>query len=131
MRLLVDGMNVIGARPDGWWRDRDGAVRRLVDRLSRRVAGGGDDITVALDGRPLPGLAEGMHHGVRVVYARRPGPGGADDRIVEEVAHDPEPGSLTVVTSDRELARRVGELGAAVRGAASLAATSARRHTSC
>ncbi|HWG72643.1 MAG TPA: hypothetical protein VG184_01170 [Acidimicrobiales bacterium] len=27
MRLIVDPMNVVGARPDGWWRERDAAVR--------------------------------------------------------------------------------------------------------
>ena len=31
MGLFVDAMNVIGSRPDGWWKDRAGAMRRLVD----------------------------------------------------------------------------------------------------
>jgi uncharacterized protein YaiI (UPF0178 family) len=53
---------------------------------------------------------------VEVVYARRHGPDAADDRIVEEVAADADPKSLTVVTSDRDLARRVQELGASVVG---------------
>ena len=30
---IVDGNNVMGSRPDGWWRDRRGAQRRLVERL--------------------------------------------------------------------------------------------------
>ena len=118
--MLVDGMNVIGARPDGWWRDRDQAVRRLVARLAAMVAGGSDEITVAFDGRPLPDLAEGTHDGVGVLYARRSGPDGADDRIVEEVARHPDPGSLTVVTSDRALAGRVHRLGARVAGVTAL-----------
>jgi hypothetical protein len=53
-RLMVDGMNVIGSRPDGWWRDRDGAVRRLLARLQELAASTGDDVTLVLDGRPLP-----------------------------------------------------------------------------
>jgi predicted RNA-binding protein with PIN domain len=121
MRLLVDAMNVIGTRPDGWWRDRDAAVRRLVARLAALAVTRGDDITVAVDGRARPDLAEGVHDGVTVLYARRSGRNGADERILEEIRSDPDPSSLTVLTSDRELARRARQLGATVRGATSLA----------
>lgn len=119
-RLIVDGMNVIGSRPDGWWRDRDGAVRRLFGRLRDRVATGDGGVVLVLDGRPLPDLPEGEHNGVRVLYATRRGPNAADDRIVELVAADDDPSAITVVTSDRELARRVREHGATVTGARSL-----------
>jgi predicted RNA-binding protein with PIN domain len=120
MRLLVDGMNVIGSRPDGWWRDRDRAVRRLAARLGRLAASNGDDITVVFDGQSLPDLPEGRVDGVRVLYARRKGRNAADDRIVEEVQADDDPHSLTVITSDRELAERVGKLGAHASGARTL-----------
>lgn len=120
MRLLVDAMNVIGARPDGWWRDRDGATRRLVGRVQRLVEASGDEVTVVLDGRPPSDLPEGEHGGVRVLYARRSGRDAADDRIVEVVAADGSPASLVVVTSDRELRRRVERLGAHVEGAMTL-----------
>ncbi|GIU88651.1 MAG: hypothetical protein KatS3mg009_3166 [Acidimicrobiia bacterium] len=119
-RVVVDGMNVIGSRPDGWWRDRDGAVRRLVSALAGRAARTGERIAVVLDGRPLPDLPAGVHGGVLVAYARRRGRDAADDRIVEEVARDPDPASLTVVTSDRDLRRRVEALGARVAGAATV-----------
>ena len=119
-RLIVDGMNVIGSRPDGWWRDRDGAVRRLFGRLRDRAATGDGGVVLVLDGRPLPDLPEGEHDGVRVLYATRRGPNAADDRIVELVAADDDPSAITVVTSDRELARRVREHGATVTGARSL-----------
>ena len=119
-RLIVDGMNVIGSRPDGWWRDRDGAVRRLFGRLRDRVATGDGGVVLVLDGRPLPDLPEGEHNGVRVLYATRRGPNAADDRIVELVAADDDPSAITVVTSDQELARRVREHGATVTGARSL-----------
>src|SRR5690606_27342525 len=85
-RLIVDAMNVIGSRPTGWWRDRGGAKRRLVERLRRLAEGTGEAITVVIDGRPLPDLPEGEHGGVEVRYASRPGPNAADDRIVELVA---------------------------------------------
>ncbi len=87
-----------------------GSSAQLQDLAARR----GDDLTVVFDGRPLPDLAEGDHDGVRVAYARRPGRDAGDDRIVEEVGNDDDPASLTVVTSDRELARRARELGAHV-----------------
>ena len=54
-RWIVDGMNVIGSRPTGWWRDRQGAARRLVERLEQLVEATGDEVTVVLDGRPGPG----------------------------------------------------------------------------
>jgi predicted RNA-binding protein with PIN domain len=119
-RLVVDGMNVIGSRPDGWWRDRDGAVRRLLGRLGELVRAASDDVTLVLDGRPLDDMPEGTRDGVQVVYARRRGRDAADDRIVELVRGLDEPAAVTVVTSDRELASRVRELGAAVISAGAL-----------
>jgi predicted RNA-binding protein with PIN domain len=115
-RVIVDGMNVIGARPDGWWRDRDGAVRRLVEQLRALD----EPFAVVFDGRPLHDLAEGSHGRVLVAYARRGGRNAADDRIVEEVERDRDPSTLTVVTSDAELRRRVEALGAHVEGPSGL-----------
>jgi predicted RNA-binding protein with PIN domain len=116
VRWLVDAMNVIGSRPDGWWRDRPAAARRLTSKLQDLAAASGDEITVAFEATPVPDLAAGPHDGVEVLYARRKGANAADDRIVEQVGADADPGSLTVVTSDRDLARRVQELGASVVG---------------
>jgi len=119
-RQIVDGNNVNGSRPDGWWRDRPGAARRLVGALQRLGAATGDRIAVVLDGRPLPDVDEGVHRGVLVAYATRSGRDAADDRIVQEVAGDHDPASLTVITSDRRLAERVRTLGARVEGAGAL-----------
>jgi predicted RNA-binding protein with PIN domain len=120
-------MNVIGARPDGWWRDRDGAARHLTADLAV-LATREDEVTVVFEGRQVPDLAPGYHGGVQVLYARRRGPNAADDRIVEEVAADADPASLTVVTSDRDLIRRVQELGASVVGPRSLPRTERPGH---
>ncbi|MDQ1476931.1 MAG: nicotinate-nucleotide adenylyltransferase [Actinomycetota bacterium] len=119
-RVLVDGNNVVGSRPDGWWRDRPGATRRLVAQLQDFARRSGADVAVVFDGRPLSDLPEGAHDGVRVAYARRAGRDAGDDRIVEEVAADDDRASLTVVTSDRGLAQRVRELGAPVESAGAL-----------
>jgi nicotinic acid mononucleotide adenylyltransferase/predicted RNA-binding protein with PIN domain len=126
-RVIVDGNNVIGSRPDGWWRDLEGAARRLVQDLQAHAARTGDRIAVVLDGRPLGDLPEGVHERVLVTYARRAGRDAADDRIVEEVERDADPASLVVVTSDRALAERVRALGAHVEGARSLSRGTERR----
>jgi predicted RNA-binding protein with PIN domain len=120
---VVDGMNVIGSRPDGWWRDRDGAARRLLHSL-QATRPDAASMTLVLEGRPLADLPEGDHDGVRIAYARRSGRNAGDDRVVELVAeiaadHDDHDGPLgvRVVTSDRDLATRVRSLGAIVTGA--------------
>ena len=113
-RLIVDGMNVIGSRPTGWWRDRDGAARALHERLRALAVATGEEITLVLDGRPPSGLDEDGHGGVRVLYGR--GRNGADDRIVEVAAAHPDPASLVVVTADRDLSRRLEALGVATSG---------------
>ena len=110
---LVDGMNVIGSRPDRWWNDRDGAVRRLVAELDRFAAATGEDVTVVFDRRP-PDLEPGRHCAVEVGFASWRGRNAADHEIVRMVAADPDPGGLVVVTSDRRLDERVRELGARV-----------------
>ena len=108
-RWLVDGMNVIGSRPDGWWRDRRAAMERLVRELETLDG----DVAIVFDGAPFELGTET----VEVVFASRRGPDAADDDIAARVARDNDPASLTVVTSDAALARRVRECGAAVEGA--------------
>jgi predicted RNA-binding protein with PIN domain len=116
-RTVIDGMNVIGSRADGWWRDRDAAARRLLGRLQHAATRSRDALTLVLDGGPPADLPEGDHDGVEVRYARRRGRDAADDRIVELVAADSDPASLRVVTSDRDLVDRVTALGATTEGA--------------
>jgi predicted RNA-binding protein with PIN domain len=107
-RWIVDGMNVIGSRPDGWWRDRPAAMRALAERLGAWAEG--REVTVVFDGRPFDLSVSGL----RVEFASRRGRDAADDDIVRLVESDPDPAGLRVVTSDHELSRRVGELGAEV-----------------
>ena len=106
--LVVDGNNVMGARPDGWWRDRRGAARRLVDGLDAWQAVHGTTVLVVFDGRPGADVAGPARPGLEVAFARRPGRDAADDRIVEEVearyAAEPD---LAVATADRGLVGRL------------------------
>ena len=109
-RYLVDGMNVIGSRPDGWWRDLDAAVVRLARCLAAWQAEEDVDVTGVFDGRPPPAL-ENIDLGDLVVAFAGKGRE-ADDEIVRRVGTDLDPGSLNVVTSDRLLAERVRAAGA-------------------
>ncbi|MEV0494181.1 NTP pyrophosphohydrolase [Streptomyces atratus] len=111
--VIVDGANVVGSVPDGWWRDRRGAAERLRDFLVPFAAAG-------LPGHPGPvelvlvveGAARGVASvpGVRVESA----PGSGDDLIVELVAAEAARSAghgCVVVTADRELRQRVEAYG--------------------
>lgn len=115
---LVDGMNVIGSRPDRWWNDPDRAVRRLIEELDRYAAATGERVTVVFDRRP-PDVAAGAHGAVLVAFPRWRGRNAADHEIVRMVAEGEVPAPFRVVTSDRRLVERVRDLGAEVTSASS------------
>ena len=109
-------MNVIGTRPDGWWRDRDAAMARLVRDLENYAASSGDDVTVVFERPASPPLRSSV---IEVANAPKPGPDAADHEIVRRVEAASSPTSIAVVTSDRTLATRVETLGAVAVGAES------------
>ena len=134
VRLVVDAANVVGSRPDGWWRDRAGAAARLRDQLVRLAERGipadalpepvaaeaGDpggkaviypEIVMVVEGKARQVADEPSGHpAVRVVAA----PGEGDDEIVRQAS---EPGAaVVVVTADRALRARVQEVGATAVG---------------
>jgi predicted RNA-binding protein with PIN domain len=111
VRWLIDGMNVIGTRPDGWWRDRDGAMVRLVDLLERWAAAEGEEVTVVFERPPSPPLSSSV---IEVAHAPRPRPNSADDEIVRRLEAAPVATEVRVVTSDRWLGDRARALGATV-----------------
>jgi predicted RNA-binding protein with PIN domain len=114
VRWLVDGMNVIGSRPDAWWKDRDAAMARLVDQLERWAAENGEDVTVVFERPPSPPIRSTV---IDVAHAPTPRRNAGDDEIVRRLAADSEPGAVRVVTSDRWLSDRASALGAGVEGA--------------
>ena len=114
MKWLVDGMNVIGTRPDNWWRDRDAAMLRLVDRLERWAASEGEDVVVVFERPPSPPIRSTV---IEVTHAPRPRANAADDEIIRRLKADPEAHAVRVVTSDRALVERAYALGATVEGA--------------
>jgi len=119
MRWVVDGMNVIGSRPDGWWRDRDRAMLRLVDLLERWAAAEGEDVTVVFERPPRPPIRSTV---IAVAHAPRAAANSADDEIVRLVRADPAPAAIRVVTSDHTLTTLVHAAGASVEGSGSFRA---------
>src|SRR4051812_40547161 len=109
MRWLVDGMNVVGSRPDGWWRDRHAAMRRLTEALAAFATETGESLTFAFAGLPFALTARP----VKVLFASTRGRAAADHDIAALAEADADPAGLTVVTSDRSLADRVRATGAA------------------
>jgi predicted RNA-binding protein with PIN domain len=106
--LVVDGANVVGSRPDGWWKDRAGAARRLHERLL--VADLSYDVVVlVVEGAAKGGVRAGRDGDVRTVHARRSG----DDEVVAQAEAAAEAGGVvTVVTADRMLQARATAVGA-------------------
>jgi predicted RNA-binding protein with PIN domain len=114
MRWLVDGMNVIGTRPDKWWRDRDGAMLKLVDQLERWAAAENEDVVVVFERPPSPPIRSTV---IEVAHAPKPKANAGDDEIVRRLKADPEAHAVRVVTSDRGLSERAYAQGATVEGA--------------
>lgn len=111
MRWVVDGMNVIGTRPDAWWEDRHAAMIRLVDMLERWAANSGAEVTVVFEKPPSPPIRSTV---IEVAHAPRPRRDSADDEIVRLLMADATPGTVRVVTSDLWLTDRVHAVGASV-----------------
>jgi 8-oxo-dGTP diphosphatase len=130
LTLVVDAANVVGSRPDGWWRDRAGAARRLVAGCRQVVRDGvpGSDlpdatrlgllttawprVVVVVEGAARAAADDGGPSPVSVVAA----PGSGDDAVVDVAGDRRADGPVVVVTADRELRARVGEVGATVVG---------------
>jgi hypothetical protein len=117
--LVVDGANVVGSVPDGWWKDRAGAAVRLRDRLNATTTAGVPGVPGPLEVvLVVEGKAKDIPEtdGIRLVRA----PGSGDDAIVEVVAQAEAGRDVVVVTADRELRERVRALGASVIGPSSI-----------
>lgn len=106
-------MNVIGTRPDGWWKDRRAAMVRLVDQLEAWASAEDLPVTVVFE-HPTP-IRSSV---IDVQHAPRAGANSADDEIVRLVSAADRPQDITVVTSDSTLADRVRAAGASTYPAA-------------
>jgi len=129
--MVVDVANVMGSRPDGWWRDRAGAAERLHAQIAALAASGHPILpdetdppgfVLVLEGAARAAAArigstaigdapignEAPRVAVRVVQAD-----GSGDDAIAALAREL-PGRRFVVTADRELRRRCVAAGAAV-----------------
>jgi hypothetical protein len=118
--IVVDAANVVGSRPDGWWRDRAGAARKLLLKLAslQERLQETTDVVVILEGAARAAVSGPDAPDVgtlRVVLAD----GSGDDTITavtaETAARDDNP-TITVVTADRGLRQRIEPLGATPAG---------------
>lgn len=127
LQLVVDAANTVGARPDGWWRDRAGAAQRLLGQLSRlarvREVAAPDGLGGAgsTDGRGGWVLEVSAVHAVLEGRARSASPGGLQDGVHVHLAPadgdaaiaalaqrlTAEGGAVLVVTADRGLRARL------------------------
>ena len=118
--VIVDGANVVGSVPDGWWRDRPAAAARLRDGLAAVLSDGLPDlpgpveVTLVVEGqaRHVPAT----DNGVRI----EPAPASGDDTIAELARLSAPQRRTVVVTADRGLRHRVEAVGAEVRGPSSV-----------
>ncbi|SFS02310.1 ADP-ribose pyrophosphatase YjhB, NUDIX family [Microbacterium sp. cf046] len=122
--VVVDAANVVGSVPDGWWHDRPGAARRLIDRIGLLAAAGVSAASLDLPEHTwfpewtvvVEGQARAAGDGADRVEVVRAAASGDDSIVAETERLLAAERTVTVVTSDRELARRVTAAGAAVRG---------------
>jgi uncharacterized protein YaiI (UPF0178 family) len=108
---VVDAMNVIGSRPDGWWRDRGRAIRRLVAQVERWAEAGEEWVTVMLEQEPPDPLNA---EGVEIAWASSGGANAADREILARLPGWLAEDEVVVVTSDRDLATKARAAGAEV-----------------
>jgi hypothetical protein len=113
--LVVDGANVVGSRPDGWWRDRPGAARRLHDALVAAELEH-DEVVLVLEGAARRGVDPGTSDGVRVVHSPGSGDDAVVDVVVDAVTRAGRTADVVVVTADRGLRARVERAGATYEG---------------
>jgi 8-oxo-dGTP pyrophosphatase MutT (NUDIX family) len=122
--VVVDAANVVGSVPDGWWHDRPAAARRLIARIGQLAEYGIPAAALDLPEHTwfpewvvvVEGQARAAGDGVEGVEVVRAAASGDDAILAEAVRLVASDRTVTVVTSDRELARRVTDAGAAVHG---------------
>lgn len=121
--LVVDGANVVGSAPDGWWRDRAGAAARLHAALQNADLSF-DVVVLVLEGKARAGVPEGEVAGVSTVHAPRVG----DDEIVAQCRDHAASGhAVTVASADRGLLSRLDAFGVMTLGPGALRAALARQ----
>jgi uncharacterized protein YaiI (UPF0178 family) len=111
MHRVIDAMNVIGSRPDGWWRDRRRAIERLSEQVERWAEHGEERVTVMLEHEP----SQELHaERIEIAWATAPGADAADREILARLPAWLTEDAVTIVTSDRDLRTKALTAGAEV-----------------
>jgi predicted RNA-binding protein with PIN domain len=97
VRWIVDAMNVIGTRPNGWWKNRRRAMVGLVDQLERWASAEGHHVIVVFERPTSPPIRLSV---IEIGHAPNAGANSADDEIVRLIRADDRPQEINVVTSD-------------------------------
>jgi uncharacterized protein YaiI (UPF0178 family) len=111
VRRVIDAMNVIGSRPDGWWRDRARAIERLVSQVDRWAENREERVTVMLEREPRDELHAER---VEIAWASHSGADAADREILARLPDWLAADEVVVVTSDRDLKAKAIAAGAEV-----------------
>lgn len=104
---VVDGNNVFGSRPDGWWNDRPAAQRRLAQRIAEWCRTHDDSVVVVFDAPVDARTAELAGGNLSIVESERRGRDAADDDIAAIASESQDVDRVVVVTSDRGLRSRL------------------------
>jgi hypothetical protein len=128
VHVIVDGANVVGSRPDGWWRDREGAARRLAGRLAAALTvdplglaeafghpGAELRVHLVLEGAAAQVEDLPTHPKLTVIRAQADGDY-TIAALAADLATDGGGGPIVVVTADRALRERVSATGATSAG---------------
>ncbi len=110
MRWVVDGNNVFGSRPDGWWNDRPAAQRRLAQRTAEWCRTHDDEVLLVFDAPLADETARLAGGNLTIVESSRRGRDAADHEIVERLAALEDSGDtadVRVITSDKGLRERI------------------------
>ncbi|MEV8376841.1 hypothetical protein AB0P21_29130 [Kribbella sp. NPDC056861] len=118
--LVIDAANAVGSRPDGWWRDRAGAARRLLTKLETLppLLDHPTEIAVVLEGAAkaaVTNASDPAFPNLTIILAKASGDDAIVDHVTTTSAAAPNR-QITVVTADRALRTRLTSLGAQTTG---------------
>ncbi len=127
-RFLIDGYNLAFAweavrRP--MLIDKEKGREKLIELLAGFKRAAGCDITVVFDSRQEGRLSRGENQqGIKLVFSKKGS--SADEEIYRILSHSQDRGSLTVVSSDRQVAGFARRQGASAMGSGEFATKAER-----
>ncbi len=103
-RWVIDGNNVMGSRPDGWWNDRPAAMARLAQQVATWCWTHDDPVVLVFDGPDQPDVSRLAGGNLTIRFSGSRPRRDAADGVIVAIARSGD----TVVTADRGLRARLG-----------------------